>query len=77
MTAISISDANLEAIKKMCRELSLDMETDINQREMEDKICDYVLARKEDFVNTMFDSSENKGGEAKSGGRSGKRSGKK
>lgn len=74
MTAISISDANLEAVKNMCRELSLKMEKDINQREMEDKICEYIFAHKEDFVNTMFAPSENKGEEAKSGGRSGKRS---
>ena len=74
MTAISISDANLEAVKNMCRELSLDMKKDINQREMEDKICEYVFARKEAFINTMFGSSENKGEEAKSGGRRGKRS---
>lgn len=76
MTAISISDANLEAVKNMCRELSLERKTDINQREMEDKICEYVLARKEAFINTMFGSSENKSEEAKSGGRSGERSGK-
>ena len=72
MTAISISDANLEAIKNMCRELSLKLEKDINQRTMEDKICEYIFARKEDFVNTMFDLGENKGEVAKSGKRSGK-----
>lgn len=64
MTAISISDANLEAVKDLSRELALQTKKNISLRELEDRICEYILTRKKDFVKTMFSSENNSNSEA-------------
>jgi len=54
MGTVGISDEKLEAVKRIRRELLLKLNRDISLRAVEDAMCEFVLARKDEFVNAMF-----------------------
>ena len=54
MSSIGISDRRLQEIKALRRELLLKLNRDISLRAVEDAICDFVLARKDEFINAML-----------------------
>ena len=56
MSSIGISDARLQAIKVLRRELLLKLNRDISLRAVEDAMCDFVLARKDEFINAILDA---------------------
>jgi len=56
MSSIGISDARLQAVKVLRRELLLKLNRDISLRAVEDAMCDFVLAHKDEFINAILDA---------------------
>jgi len=56
MGTVGVSDGKLEEIKRIRRELLLKLNRDISLRAVEDAMCDFVLARKDEFINAMLDA---------------------
>ena len=56
MGTIGVSDEKLGMVKALRRELLLKLNRDISLRAVEDAICDFVLARKDEFINAILDA---------------------
>jgi len=56
MGTVGVSDGKLEEIKRIRRELLLKLNRDISLRAVEDAMCDFVLARKDEFINAILDA---------------------
>lgn len=54
MSAISISDASLEKMKDLKREIESRTRKSLSLRKLEDEVCEYVLAQKSDFIEATF-----------------------
>jgi len=53
---VGISDMELQKLKVLRRELLLKLNRDISLRAVEDAMCDFVLARKDEFINAILDA---------------------
>ena len=53
---IGVSDKELQKLKALRRELLLKLNRDISLRAVEDAMCDFVLARKDEFINAILDA---------------------
>ena len=56
MGTVGVSDGKLEEIKRIRRELLLKLNRDISLRAVEDAMCDFVLARKDEFINAILNA---------------------
>jgi len=54
MSSVGISDEELKKLKALRRELLLKLDRDISLRAVEDAMCDFVLAHKDEFINAIL-----------------------